>query len=124
MAGGVAVFDYNNDGRPDLYFVNGARSPRWISRTALIRTASTGTTAMEPLPMSRAAGVAGAGFATGVAAADYNNDGWEDLFIAGVNRNLLYRNRGDGTFEDVTTRAGLAADGAGTLVCLRRLVRL
>ena len=56
-----------------------------------------------------AAGVRGEGFATGVAAADYDNDGWEDLFIAGVNRNILYRNRGDGTFEDVTARGGAGA---------------
>ena len=53
----------------------------------------------------------GEGFAMGVAAADYDNDGFSDLFIAGVNRNLLYRNRGNGTFEDVTDRAGLSHTG-------------
>jgi hypothetical protein len=47
----------------------------------------------------------------GVAAADYDNDGWVDLFVAGVRSNILYRNRGDGTFEDVTARAGLTSDG-------------
>ena len=54
-----------------------------------------------------AAAVTGAGFGIGVAAADFDNDGFEDLFIAGVGRNILYRNRGDGTFEDITARAGL-----------------
>ncbi len=108
MAGGVAVFDYNNDGRPDLYFVNGARQPSldkpdpsWSNR--LYRNNGDGTFTDVTL----SAGVAGIGFATGVAAADYDNDGWEDLFIAGVDRNILYRNRGDGTFEDITARAGL-----------------
>ena len=54
-----------------------------------------------------AAGVAGEGYGMGVATADYDNDGFADLFLPGVNRNVLYRNRGDGTFEDVTRRAGL-----------------
>jgi hypothetical protein len=108
MVSGVAIFDYNNDGKPDLYFVNGARQPQldkpdpsYYNR--LFRNKGDGTFT----DVTFEAGVRGDGFATGVAAADYDNDGWEDLFIAGVNRNLLYRNRGDGTFEDVTARAGL-----------------
>jgi len=60
-----------------------------------------------------AAGVRGEGFAMGAAAADYDNDGAVDLFIAGVNRNILYRNRGNGAFEDVTEKAGLAHTGPG-----------
>jgi hypothetical protein len=108
MAGGVAIFDYNNDGRPDLYFVNGARQPSldkpdpsWFNR--LYRNNGDGTFT----DVTVAAGVAGSGFDNGVAVADYNNDGWEDVFIAGVNRNILYRNKGDGTFADVTALAGL-----------------
>jgi hypothetical protein len=108
MVSGVAIFDYNNDGKPDLYFVNGARQPQLDKPdpsfyNRLFRNNGDGTFTDVTL----SAGVRGEGFATGVAAADYNNDGWEDLFIAGVNRNILYRNRGDGTFEDVTARAGL-----------------
>ncbi len=110
MAGGVAIFDFNNDGRPDLYFVNGARQPSfdkpdpsWFNR--LYRNNGDGTFT----DVTVAAGVAGAGFGIGVAVADFDNDGWEDLFIAGVDRNILYRNRGDGTFEDVTERAGLGS---------------
>jgi hypothetical protein len=63
------------------------------------------------------AGVAGKGYELGVAAADYDNDGFVDLFVAGLRANILYRNKGDGTFEDVTARAGLAARDAeyGTL---------
>ena len=53
------------------------------------------------------AGVAGAGYSMGAAAADYDNDGHTDLFVAGVNRNILYRNLGNGRFEDVTAKAGI-----------------
>jgi hypothetical protein len=109
MVSGVAVFDYNNDGKPDIYFVNGARQPQldkpdpsYYNR--LYRNNGDGSFTDVTMP----AGVRGEGFATGVAVGDFDNDGWEDLFIAGVNRNILYRNRGDGTFQDITERAGLA----------------
>jgi enediyne biosynthesis protein E4 len=113
MVGGVAVFDYNNDNRPDIYFVNGARQPSLEKTDAsfynrLYRNNADGTFA----DVTGEAGVRGAGFATGAAAADYDNDGFADLFIAGVNRNILYRNRGDGTFEDVTAKAGLGHDAS------------
>ncbi len=108
MAGGVAVFDFNNDGKPDIFFVNGARQPAldkpdasWTNR--LYRNNGDGTFT----DVTRSAGLTGAGFGIGVAVADYDNDGWEDLFIAGVDRNFLYRNRGDGTFADVSVSAGL-----------------
>jgi hypothetical protein len=109
MVSGVAVFDFDNDGWPDIYFVNGAAQPS-LEKTnesfsnALYRNNGDGTFR----DVTAKAGVRGSGYAMGVAAADYNNDGFADLFIAGVNRNLLYRNRGDGTFEDVTAKAGLA----------------
>jgi enediyne biosynthesis protein E4 len=109
MVSGVAVFDYDNDGWPDLYFVNGARPPKLQKEdpsfyNRLYRNNRDGTFSDATLQ----AGVPGEGFATGVAVGDYDNDGWEDLFIAGVNRNILYRNRGGGRFEDVTRQAGLA----------------
>jgi hypothetical protein len=113
MVGGVAVFDYNNDNRPDIYFVNGAHQPgldkpepSFYNRLYRNNGDSTFT------DVTLSAAVRGAGFATGVAAADYDNDGFADLFVAGVNRNILYRNRGDGTFEDLTQKAGLAHDPA------------
>ncbi len=108
MIAGVAVFDYNNDGRPDIYFVNGAGIPG-LEKTgpgfynALYRNNSDGTFTN----VTAQAGVPGAGYGMGVAAGDYDNDGHVDLFLPGLNRNFLYRNRGDGTFEDATKRAGL-----------------
>ena len=107
MVGGVAVFDFNNDGLLDIYFVNGAKIPE-LAKTApeywnrLYRNNGDGTFT----DVTDAAGVKGEGFSMGVAAADYDNDGWQDLYVAGVNRNILYHNNGDGTFTDVTERAG------------------
>ncbi|MDA2929287.1 CRTAC1 family protein [Acidobacteria bacterium AH-259-O06] len=111
MIAGVALFDYNNDGLLDIYFCNGAQIPQ-LEKTEekyfnrLYR--NQGGLRFEDV--TDKAGVAGAGYSMGVAAADYNNDGWVDLYVTGVNRNVLYRNRGDGTFEDVTEKAGVTAE--------------
>jgi enediyne biosynthesis protein E4 len=108
MAGGVAAFDYDNDGYPDIYLTNGAAQPslkktdpRYFNRLYRNR----GDWTFEDV--TEKAGVQGAGYATGVAAADYDNDGYEDLFVTGVNGNTLFRNRGNGTFEDVSKKSGL-----------------
>ena len=114
MIAGVALFDYDNDGRLDIYFCNGATIPgleksdaRFSNR--LYRNKG----GLEFEDVTGRAGVAGAGYSMGVAAGDYDRDGWTDLYVTGVNRNLLYRNRGDGTFEDVTFSAGVAGEVAG-----------
>jgi enediyne biosynthesis protein E4 len=108
MAGGVAAFDYNNDGNPDLFFANGAEvpslrktSPKYWNR--LLRNNGDG----HFTDVTAEAGLEGSGYSTGVAAGDYDNDGNPDLFVAGVNGNHLYRNRGNGKFEDVTFAAGV-----------------
>jgi hypothetical protein len=107
MVAGVALFDYNNDGLLDIYFVNGARIPE-LAKTSpeywnrLYRNNGDGTFT----DVTEAAGVKAEGYSMGVAAADYDNDGWEDLYVVGVNRNILYHNNGDGAFTDVTARAG------------------
>ena len=108
MPAGVAVLDYNNDGFEDIYFVNGAAIPSLTKKDAsywnrLYRNNGDGTFT----DVTAKAGVAGDGYSMAVAVGDYDNDGWDDLFIAGVNRNILYRNNGDGTFSDVTQKAGL-----------------
>jgi hypothetical protein len=112
VPGGVAAFDYNNDGRVDLFFTNGAASPSLQKQSPadwnrLYRNDG----GMTFTDVTREAGLAGIGYAMGVAAADYDNDGFTDLFVAGVRENRLYRNTGKGTFEDDTAQAGVANKG-------------
>ena len=110
VPGGLAVFDYNGDGRPDVFFTNGAATPS-LEKTSdafanrLFR--NDGGTRFSDV--TDAAGVRGAGYAMGAAAADYDNDGHVDLFVAGVRQNQLLHNTGDGRFEDVGSRAGIAS---------------
>jgi hypothetical protein len=105
---GVAWIDYDNDGFADLYFVNGAPG----AGNALYRNNRDGTFA----DVTRKAGVAADGHAgaykTGVAVGDYDNDGYPDLYVTAFGPNVLFRNNHDGTFSDVTARAGVAG-GAG-----------
>jgi hypothetical protein len=108
MAGGVAVFDYNNDGKLDIFFANGADihtlrkdSPKYQNR--LFENDGKG----HFKDVTAKAGLAGTGYDVGVAVGDYDNDGYEDVFVAGVYRNTLYHNNGDGTFTDVTAKARL-----------------
>ena len=110
MLGGVAVFDYNNDGRPDIFFTNGANiaslskdNPKYRNR--LFRNDGDG----KFTDVTESAGLAGTGYDIGVAAGDYDNDGYADLFVAGVHHSTLYHNNGDGTFTDVTKKSGLDA---------------
>jgi len=108
MAGGVAVFDYNNDGLLDIFFTNGAAIPS-LEKTGpeywnrLFRNNGDGTFT----DVTEKAGLKGIGYSMGVAAADYDNDGFVDLYVTGVNRNQLFHNNGDGTFTDVTEKAGV-----------------
>jgi hypothetical protein len=108
MAGGVAVFDYNNDGALDIFFTNGAdirslkkTTPRYSNR--LFRNDGKG----HFQDVTAAAGLAGTGYDVGVAIGDYDNDGYQDIFVGGVHHNTLYHNNGNGTFTDVTAKAGL-----------------
>lgn len=103
---GVAWLDYDNDGFLDLYFANGSNLASKTSSPGnmLLRNTGRGTF----VDVTAAAGVAGSGgYATGVAVGDYDDDGLLDLFVTYFGPNVLYRNNGDGTFTDVTLKAGL-----------------
>jgi enediyne biosynthesis protein E4 len=122
MPGGVALFDYNNDGLLDIFLVNGGRiteglhvpenfersNSRYWNR--LYRQNRDGSFT----DVTRAAGLANVGngnYGMGVAVGDYDNDGYPDLFVTNYGKNILYHNNGDGTFTDVTAKAGLAGGG-------------
>jgi hypothetical protein len=110
MGSGLAVFDYDNDGWLDVFFANGNRwpgRPGPATFSALYRNDRDGTFT----DVTRAAGLAVAMFAEGVTAADYDNDGWKDLYVTAIGGNHLFRNRGDGTFADVTARSGTKGPG-------------
>ena len=108
MVGGVALFDYNNDGWLDIFFTNGAAIPALEKSdpsywNRLYRNNGDGTFT----DVTEKAGLQGIGYSMGVAAGDYDNDGFVDLYVTGVNRNQLFHNNGDGTFTDVTEKAGV-----------------
>jgi len=122
MGGGVAIFDYDNDGRMDIFFTNGAllkdpmpkdglpdkSDPRFWNRLYHQRADGTFEDVTER------AGLKGEGFNMGVAAADYDNDGYVDLYVTGYGENHLYHNNGNGTFTDVTKKLGVAGSGWST----------
>jgi enediyne biosynthesis protein E4 len=122
MGAGVALFDYDNDGLLDIYLVNGAPladptpkgsipqktdSQYW---NRLYHQKKDGT--FEDV--TEKAGVQGAGYGMGVAVGDYDNDGFEDLYVTAYGGNKLYHNNGNGTFTDVTQRAGVGGSGWST----------
>lgn len=110
LPGGLGVIDFDGDGWPDLFCVNGAALPSLVKTgpeywNRLFRNNRDGTFS----DVTEKAGLAGQGYGMGVAVGDYNNDGHQDLFVVGVHGNHLYRNNGDGTFSDVTEQAGFSA---------------
>jgi len=118
MCGGVGILDYDQDGKMDVFFTNGAKFPE-MKKTdpsyynCLLRNKGDGT--FEDV--TRAAGLAGEGlgFNFGVAVGDYDNDGYPDLFVCGAGRNTLYHNNRDGTFTDVTESSGIGGKPPDTL---------
>lgn len=122
MGAGVALFDYDNDGRLDIYLVNGAPladpTPRGSIPTKpgreywnrLYHQKADGT--FEDV--TEKSGLPGVGYGMGVAVGDYDNDGFEDLYVTAYGGNKLYHNNGNGTFTDVTDKAGVGGGGWST----------
>ena len=122
MGAGVALFDYDNDGRLDVFLVNGApladptakgtvpekSGPKYWNRLFHQKVDGTFEDVTEK------AGLQGAGYGMGVAVGDYDNDGFEDLYVTALGCNKLYHNNGNGTFTDVTDKAGVAGSGWST----------
>jgi len=119
MGGGVAIFDYDNDGRMDLFFTNGALLKEEMAKAAapdksdpkywnrLYHQKADGT--FEDV--TSRAGLSGSGYSMGVATGDFDNDGYVDLYVTGYGENHLYRNNGNGTFTDVAKKLGVSASG-------------
>jgi hypothetical protein len=122
MGSGAALFDYDNDGLLDIFFVNGAplvdptakgsipqkTSPKYWNR--LFHQQKDGT--FEDV--TEKAGLQGVGYGMGVAVGDYDNDGYEDLYVTAYGTNRLYHNNGNGTFTDVTEKSGTGGSGWST----------
>jgi enediyne biosynthesis protein E4 len=108
---GVAFYDYDNDGWLDIFLVNGSRLEGFPAGSEpvshLFRNNRDGTFT----DVTAKAGVGHSGWGQGVCIGDYDNDGWEDLFVTYYGKNVLYHNNGDGTFTDVSQKAGVAGKG-------------
>ena len=121
MGSGVALFDYDNDGDLDVYLIQGAtfdpaQDPRhakfpppagWKPGNRLFRNLLSETGKFQFVDVTEQAGVGHVGYGMGVAVGDYDNDGFQDLYVTNFGRNVLYHNNGDGTFTDVTAKAGV-----------------
>jgi hypothetical protein len=122
MGPGVALLDYDNDGRLDLFVVNGAPLSDPTPKGTIPK--KTGPENWNRLyhqkqdgtfeDVTEKAGLQGAGYGMGVAVGDYDNDGWEDIYVTAYGGNKLYHNNGNGTFADVTAEAGVAGSGWST----------
>jgi hypothetical protein len=110
MSSGLAIFDYDNDGWLDIFFANGTNwpgRPAPPTSCALYHNDRNG----HFTDVTKAAGLAAPMFAIGVTAADYDNDGWKDLYVTAIGGNHLFRNLGNGTFGDVTAKTGTRGPG-------------
>lgn len=116
MGSGVAFLDYNNDGWLDVFAVNGGTLPGYAGpppRNRLYRNAGGGVFS----DVTRFAGVGETAYGMGVCAGDFDNDGYDDLYVTCYGPNSLFRNHGDGTFRDVAAPAGVSGDAVWSVGC-------
>jgi len=137
MGAGGGLFDYDNDGDLDVYLVQGHmlgqerelddaifppyQSPPLLDRLFRNLLAETGELRFEDV--TEASGIVSRGYGMGVAAADYDGDGWVDLYVTNLGENALFRNEGDGTFRDVTAESGASDERRLSRLRPRRVAR-
>src|SRR6201982_1696889 len=114
MSGGVGLIDCDNDGKLDIITVNGSTVQRYREGGDPMVTLYHQDADLKFTDITKAAGLARKGWGMGVAVADYDNDGLQDIFVTGYGGNALYHNLGNCKFEDVTDKAGVAAGGFST----------
>ena len=122
MGGGVALIDYDNDGRLDLFFTNGAllKDPMGKADMPDKRESKYWNRLYQQKPdgafidVTESAGLKGDGYSMGVAVGDYDNDGYDDLYVTGYGENHLYHNNGNGSFSDLTSKVGVSGGGWST----------
>lgn len=119
--GGVALLDYDRDGRLDLFFTNGSSFRKPASGLAESNRMYRSVGDFRYEDVTEAAGLVAHGFGMGVAAGDYDNDGFTDQFVACYGRDRLWRNNGDGTFTEVTETAGVGSERWGTSAAMADL---
>jgi len=113
-SGGVGFIDCDNDGKLDIVTVNGSSVDRYHRGGDLMVTLYHQDANLKFTDITQAAGLMRKGWGMGVAVADFDNDGWQDLYVTGYGGNVLYRNLGNCKFEDVTEKAGLRVGGFST----------
>src|SRR5205085_2609117 len=113
-SGGVGFIDCDNDGKLDIVVVNGSTVDRFRKGGDPMVTLYHQEPGMKFEDITAAAGLVRKGWGMGVAVADFDNDGWQDLYITGYGGNVLYRNLGSCRFEDVTEKAGVRGGGFST----------
>lgn len=113
VTAGLALFDYDNDGDPDIYFANGAALPGMTVDEAPINQLWRNEGNLTFTNVTEEAGVGDPTYSMGCIAGDVNNDGWIDLYVSNFGPNILYLNNGDGTFRDATDEWGVGDDRLG-----------